>query len=181
MSEHMLIEIARRQKRFVAQNTSGDVCLAVLETFVAHEFTCTTVLLTTIFTLKTFLMQHQMFVQSASVMKLLTAQVTRIFILDVAISLLMPPFVALDILDFLATKTTDLQFQHMDSLHMMRQVDLQFITATTIFANESRLVIAVDANVVPFQSVLTFVFHVTDLTLKEIVRLMYSFVRLQGC
>jgi len=108
MGEHMLIKIADGQERFLAQNTSGDVCLAVLETFMACEFASTTILFFTNLTFKTFFMQHQMVVQPTSMVELFTAQVTWIFILDLTISFLMPPFVAFDVFDFLAAKATDL-------------------------------------------------------------------------
>lgn len=179
MGEHMLVKIANGQERFLAQDTSGDIPLAVLETFVTRELASATILLAANLAFKAFPVLHQMIVQSASVVELLAAQVTRIFILDLAISLLMSPLVVFDVLDLLAAEAANLQVRHVGSLHMMGQIDLQLVTTTTMFANVSRFVIAVGANAMSSQSLVTFVFHITDLALEEIVRQVYSFVRRQ--
>jgi hypothetical protein len=113
-------------------------------------------------------------------MKLFTTEMTRIFILDFTVALLMSPFVTFHIFHLFAAKTADLQLRHVSSLHMMRQVDLQLVTATAMLANKSRLVFTVFANAVPLQSVSALVFHVADLALEEVVWPMYPLMLFQG-
>jgi len=113
-------------------------------------------------------------------MELFTAQMTRIFVLDLAVALLMSPLVTLHVFHLFAAKAADLQLRHVSSLHMMRQVDLQLVTATAMLANKSRLVLAVFANAMPLQSVSALVFHVADLALEEVVWPMYPLMLFQG-
>lgn len=177
--EHVLIVIADGRKRLLAQHTRGDVGPTVLEALVTHELARTAVLLAALLAFEALLVQHQVIVQSASVMKLFPAQVTRILVLDLTIALLVPPLVTLHVLHLLAAEAADLQLRHVSSLHVVRQIDLQFVTATAMLADEARLVLAVRANIMPLQTVPALVFHVADLALEEVVRSMYPLVLLQ--
>lgn len=136
MCEHVLVKIADRRERLLAQDASGDVRLAVLEALMTEEFARAAVLLATLVALEALLMQHEMIVQSAPVAELLAAQVTGILVHDFVIPFLMPPLVALHVFDRLAAETADLKLRRVRSLDMMRQIDLQFVTTAAVFANE---------------------------------------------
>lgn len=175
--EYVLIIIADGRECFLTQGASGDIRGAVLEALVTVEFARTIVLLAAFVALEAFLVQHQMFVQSTSMMEPLAAQMT--LVPGLSIPLLMPPLVSLHVPDFLAAKAADLQLRRVSSLYMMRQIDLQLITVAAMLANKFRVVIAVNANVVSLQPICTFVLYMANPALEEIIWSMSSLVLLQ--
>lgn len=120
-----------------------------------------------------------MAVQPAFLEELLAAQVAWVPVIELVVALLMLPLVTLHVLDRLAAEAADLQLRWVRSLHVVRQVDLQLVTAATVLANIPRSAVAVDTNVVSLQAVHTLIFHMTDIALEEIIRSVGPLVFIQ--
>lgn len=179
MRQHVLIEVAAGREGFLTEYAGENLRLAMLEPLVAHQFTSSSIFLATLLALEAFLVQSQMIVQPAPVMELLATQMASVFVLHLLVAFLVPPFVAFHVFHLLAAKSTDLQLRDVGPLHVVRQVDLQLVTATAVLAHVLRLVVAVGTHVVPLQAVLAFVLHVAGLALEEVIRPMDHLVLLQ--
>lgn len=177
--QDVLIEITAGRKSFLAQDARRDFRLAVLEAFVAHQLPRSPVLLAALVAFEPLFVQPQVVVQSASVVELLSAEVAGVLVLYLAVSLLMPPFVAFHVLHFLPAEPADLKLRDVRPFHVVRQVDLELVAPSTMLADVLRLVVAVSAHVVSLETVLALVLHVANLALEEVVRSMDHFVLLQ--
>lgn len=133
--EHVLIKVARGEESSLAQYTRRDLRFAVFKAFVTLQFPTSHALFTALLALKPLLVKHQMTVQPAPVMEHLAAQVTRVLILGIPVSTLMPPLVCLDILHFFPAVPTDLQLRGVSPFHVVSQVGLQLVTPPTMLAD----------------------------------------------
>lgn len=177
--EHMLVEIADGREGLLAEDASGDVAVTVLEALVTEEFARADELLAALFALEALLVQLEVAVQPTPVEELLATQVARVLVLDFAVAPLVPPLVALHVLDCLAAEAADLQLRRVRPLHVVRQVDLQLVAAAAVLADVARLVLAVVTDVVPLQAVHALIPHVADVALEEVIRPVYPLVLVQ--
>lgn len=177
--QNVLIKITARGERFLAQDASQNLRLAVLVSSVTYQLAGSAIFFPALLALETLLVKPQVIVQPAPVQELLATQVTSVLVSRLFAAFLMPPLVALHVLHLLAAESTDLQLRRVRSLRVVRQVCLQLVTTTAELAHVLRLVVAVSAHVVPLQAVLALVFYAADLALEKVIRPMDHLVLLQ--
>lgn len=177
--EHVLVEIADRRERLLAEDAGRDIPVSVLEALMTEELTRADALLAALVALEAFLVQLEVAVQPAPVKEFFAAQMARILIIELVVAPLMLPLVAPHVLDRFAAEAADLQLRRMRSFHVVRQVDLQLVTAAAVLADVSRVVVTVGANVVSLQAVHALISHVADVALEKIIRPVYPLVLVQ--